>query len=352
MMRVEASVFQRKLLDWFDLNGRKDLPWQQPVTAYRVWLSETMLQQTQVSTVIPYFLKFVDRFPEVDDLASASLDSVLQMWSGLGYYARARNLHQSARIIQASGRFPDNFDSLIQLPGIGQSTAGAILSIAFQNSHPILDGNVKRVLARFEGVSGWPGTSVTAKQLWTVSAYYTPKERVADYTQAIMDLGATVCTRSKPDCVRCPLHTDCYARLNGTVALLPAPKPAKKLPVKHLYFLYLTDGSGHTLLEQRPLSGIWGGLWSFPEFESVTAAHKWCLCQQISIIKSECLPEQRHTFSHFHLNYIPLRITTDNHKHFVMEANRLVWYKNPQIKLLGLAAPIQRLLESTHEDTA
>jgi A/G-specific adenine glycosylase len=229
---MEPAIFQNKLLSWFDRYGRKDLPWQQQTTSYRVWISEIMLQQTQVATVIPYYNKFIERFPTVEILAKAPVDSVLQYWSGLGYYARARNLHKSARLIVERGAFPDNLDELIKLPGIGQSTAGAILSIAFKKSHPILDGNVKRVLTRFKGISGWPGNTQVAKALWAASAYYTPEQRIADYTQAMMDLGATLCTRTKPNCPSCPLHSDCFARIEQKTAELPTSKPSRKQPVK------------------------------------------------------------------------------------------------------------------------
>ena len=238
---MNSSSFQQNILAWFDQHGRKDLPWQQDITPYRVWLSETMLQQTQVATVIPYFNAFVEKFPTIECLAQAPIDEVLHRWSGLGYYARARNLHKTAQLIVEKGRFPDTLDELIALPGIGLSTAGAILSIAFKKSHPILDGNVKRVLTRFKAVSGWPGNSQVNKELWAISAHLTPIERVADYTQAMMDLGATICTRSKPACEDCPLESHCLARITGTVSLLPTPKPAKTLPVKQLVFLLLSN---------------------------------------------------------------------------------------------------------------
>ncbi|MDO9140740.1 MAG: A/G-specific adenine glycosylase [Methylobacter sp.] len=339
------AIFQQKVLAWFDQHGRKDLPWQQELTPYRVWLSETMLQQTQVTTVIPYFNAFVTRFPDVASLAAAPVDDVLHLWSGLGYYARARNLHKSAQLVAEQGRFPDTLDGLIALPGIGLSTAGAILSIAFNSRQPILDGNVKRVLSRFKAVSGWPGNSAVNKQLWAISARLTPTERVADYTQAMMDLGATVCTRSKPACPACPLHDDCLARLGDNVAAFPTPKPAKSLPVKQLVFLLLRNDDEQILLEKRPPTGIWGGLWSLPEFDSMAAAHDWCVARQFHIAKQQRLPCQRHAFSHYHLDYTPLLIQTNNPNDFVMEANQTVWYKADQLNRLGLAAPIKQLLQ-------
>ncbi|MFU8788596.1 MAG: A/G-specific adenine glycosylase [Methylobacter sp.] len=343
---MSPSIFQQKILAWFDQHGRKDLPWQQELTPYRVWLSETMLQQTQVATVIPYFNAFVARFPDVASLAAAPVDEVLQLWAGLGYYARARNLHKTAQIVAEQGRFPDTLDALLALPGIGLSTAGAILSIAFNSSQPILDGNVKRVLARFKAVSGWPGNSAINKQLWAISADLTPIGRVADYTQAMMDLGATVCTRSKPACPLCPLHDACLARLSDKVSVLPTPKPAKTLPVKQLVFLLLRTADDRILLEKRPPTGIWGGLWSLPEFDSRAAVDDWCLTRHIDIAGKQTLPSQRHTFSHYHLDYTPLLIQTNNPSDFVMEANQTVWYKSEQLNRLGLAAPIKLLLQS------
>ncbi|GAB4264621.1 MAG: A/G-specific adenine glycosylase [Methylomicrobium sp.] len=343
--------FQSRLLAWFDRHGRKDLPWQNPTTPYRVWISEVMLQQTQVATVIPYFNAFVARFPDIDTLASAPIDDVLQHWAGLGYYARARNLHDSARIIAARGTFPDNFDELVDLPGIGRSTAGAILSIAFKKSHPILDGNVKRVLARFAGIEGWPGSTQTSKKLWDLSATYTPEQRPADYTQAIMDLGATVCTRSKPNCTICPVASACVAHIEGKTHRLPSTKPTRKQPIKQVYFLCAQDTEHRILLQQRPASGIWGGLWSFPEFESIESAKAWCTLRNLDTLAELTLERQRHTFSHYHLDYTPLYVLVDNPTNFVMEDNRELWYKPEQFLSLALAAPIKRLLQTLYEDT-
>ncbi len=342
---MDPIDFQQNILNWFDLNGRKDLPWQQNISPYRVWLSETMLQQTQVTTVIPYFHNFIAQFPNIEDLAAAPIDAVLLLWSGLGYYARARNLHKSAQIITRQGYFPNNIDELIALPGIGQSTAGAILSIAFQNSHPILDGNVRRVLARFKGISGWPGSTVVNKQLWGISKNLTPQHRVADYTQAIMDLGATVCTRSKPACYKCPLNSQCFANATESVHLLPTPKPSKIIPVKQLTFLLLKNTHQEIALIKRPPTGIWGGLWSLPEFDSISSALDWCNTKQLTILKSKTIAPQRHTFSHYHLDYSTLIVQTDNPINFVLEANRSVWYKEANMGSLGLPAPIKLLLQ-------
>ena len=344
---MSPSVFQQSILAWFDQYGRKDLPWQKNISPYRVWLSEIMLQQTQVAAVIPYFNNFIAKFPDVQSLANAPVDEVLHLWSGLGYYARARNLHKAAQLIAEKGRFPDTFDELTELPGIGRSTAGAILSIAFNKSQPILDGNVKRLLSRFKAVSGWPGNSAVSKELWAISGQLTPKMRVADYTQAMMDLGATLCTRSKPACGACPLNADCLARLAGKVSTLPTPKPAKALPVKQVIFLVLINADNRILLEKRPPSGIWGGLWSLPEFDSIGAAHDWCLSRNIDIAGQQTLVIKRHTFSHYHLDYTPLLVYFDNPINFVMEANQTVWYKAGQVNQFGIAAPIKLLLQQS-----
>jgi len=337
-------TFQQNLLVWFDQHGRKDLPWQQDISPYRVWLSETMLQQTQVATVIPYFLAFTAKFPNVESLAQATVDDVLQLWSGLGYYARARNLHKAAQNIYELSQFPDTLDGLLALPGIGQSTAGAILSIAFNKPQPILDGNVKRVLARFRAIPGWAGSSEANKQLWSLSAAFTPDERIADYTQAIMDLGATVCTRNNPACKRCPLTTGCAAFLTNRIQDFPAPKKAKALPIKQVIFLFVTNRQ-QVLLEKRPPTGIWGGLWSLPEFHDEAAALNWCLVNNIQIRDKQAGEKQRHTFSHFHLDYTPLFIETDSAMDVIRETASNVWQNTQQISQLGLPTPIKLLLQ-------
>lgn len=343
-VQMNALDFQQRVLAWFDAYGRKDLPWQHNITPYRVWLSETMLQQTQVSTAIPYFQAFIKKFPTLEELARAPIDEVLSLWSGLGYYARARNLHKSAQLIAAQGQFPNTVDKLLKLPGIGLSTAGAILSIAFGQRQPILDGNVKRVLARFNAVYGWPGQSIVNKQLWVLSDYFTPIQRVADYTQAIMDLGATVCTHSKPACHICPLQEHCQAKLNNTIALLPTAKISKTLPIKQRVFLLLQNANGEIWLEKRPSVGIWGGLWSLPEFMDVASAKDWCLSHHLEPINLQILTMKRHTFSHYHLDYTPVLIQTHNTSHNVMEAEQL-WCHAEQINTLGLPAPIKLLLQ-------
>ena len=271
------SEFSHKLLAWFDQHGRYDLPWQQNKTAYRVWLSEVMLQQTQVSTVIDYFLRFTDRFSDVFALAAAEEDEVLHLWTGLGYYNRARNLHRCAQIVvqQYQGEFPASQALLEQLPGIGRSTAAAICSIAYQQATTILDGNVKRVLTRYAAIEGWPGKKAIENQLWQLATELTPQQRNDDYTQAIMDLGATLCTRSKPRCGECPFTLDCLALAQDRVKQFPNSKPKKVKPVQHCYMLQLTDQYGRVYLQRRQAKGVWVGLYCFMEFTDQQAASEF-----------------------------------------------------------------------------
>src|SRR5690554_3909603 len=258
--------FADRLLEWFDANGRHDLPWQHPRTPYRVWLSEIMLQQTQVQVAAPYFERFVAALPDLPSLARAPLDDVLALWSGLGYYARARNLHSAAKACMEryDGDLPRDLAALMALPGIGRSTAGAILAQAWGDRHPILDGNVKRVLARVHAVEGWPGTSRVERQLWEHAQSHLPRTRMADYVQAQMDLGATVCTRHAPACLLCPVSAQCQALAQGRVAELPTPRPGKPLPQRETTVLLAWDDSGRVLLQRRPPAGIWASLWSLP----------------------------------------------------------------------------------------
>jgi len=272
--REFMSDFAEQLLIWFDQHGRHDLPWQQAVTPYRVWVSEIMLQQTQVKTVIPYYERFMDRFPNVEALAAASQESVLAHWSGLGYYARGRNLHKSAVMIVEcfGGNFPTQWEDVLALPGVGRSTAGAILSIALAQRYPILDGNVKRVLSRYFALEGWTGERKNEQFLWQQADSLTPEKRFDDYTQAIMDLGATVCTRSKPSCMSCPVRDGCVAYQQDCVASFPFPKPKKDKPVKQAYFLVLENTQGQVWLQQRPQKGIWEACGAFLSMRRVKTA--------------------------------------------------------------------------------
>lgn len=336
--------FAAGILRWAKTHGRRDLPWQQQRTPYRVWVSEIMLQQTQVATVIPYYQRFMARFPELSALANAPLDDVLHHWSGLGYYARARNLQRAAQHIrdQHAGEFPVDFDSVAALPGIGRSTAGAILALACNQRHPILDGNVRRVLARFHAVSGWPGERSIERNLWELADAHTPQRGVAAYTQAIMDLGATLCTRSNPACNRCPVAEDCRAHQFGRENEFPASRPRKALPVKHVRMLILID-RGRLMLEQRPPSGIWGGLWSFPELAVDADIETWCR-QRFGAAPSDrqMLPVLRHTFSHFHLDIEPVMVNIRPVN--VGDSGKIIWFESALQPQVGLAKPVSRLL--------
>lgn len=338
--------FAHSVLAWFDRHGRKDLPWQQRPEPYAVWVSEIMLQQTQVATVIPYYLRFMARFPDLDALAAAPVDAVLHHWSGLGYYARARNLHETARLVRDrhEGAFPRDIERLQALPGIGRSTAAAILALAFGDRHAILDGNVKRVLARYHACPGWPGASAVLKQLWAHAEDHTPYERVAAYTQAMMDLGATLCTRARPACDRCPVRKNCGARGQGNVADFPGARPRKALPVRTRHMLMVMTRDGALLLEQRPPSGIWGGLWSFPEFDDASALGDWCTRRLPGATGAEAIAGMRHTFSHFHMDIVPHLVRLDNPSDSVMEAGGWLWYNVNEQDDIGLSAPVIRLL--------
>jgi A/G-specific adenine glycosylase len=340
--------FSTRLLTWFDQHGRTDLPWQRDRTPYRVWVSEIMLQQTRVATVIPYFDAFMRRFPDVATLARAPLDDVLHRWSGLGYYARARHLHRAARIIveQHSSEFPQSLEAAMELPGVGRSTAGAILALARRERHPILDGNAKRVLARFFGIEGLPGEPATNRQLWTLADACTPGERVDDYTQAIMDLGATVCVRRRPDCARCPLSQDCAAHSSGRQSELPAARPRRARRVRSTCMLIAIRSGGHVLLEQRPPHGIWGGLWGLPEFPSAEAAREWSMqTLRVAAAGTQRLGTLRHSFTHFDLDIEPVRIECEDASG-VMESGRYVWYDPAAPQRVGIAAPVKSLIDS------
>ena len=351
---LPPSSLAPSLLAWFKKHGRHDLPWQEPRTAYRVWISEIMLQQTQVTTVIPYFQRFMQRFPDINALANADTDEVLHQWTGLGYYARARNLHKAAQQVrdQHQGQFPDRFEDIIDLPGIGRSTAGAILAQAFSQRHAILDGNVKRVLTRLHMVEGWPGNKQTENRLWAIAEQYTPNKNLVDYTQAIMDLGATVCKRSKPDCGRCPLSAQCLAYAQQRQHEFPFSKPKKTKPVKSTCMLVVTDEtSGHILLEQRPPTGIWGGLWSFPECRVDENVKHWCEQHLFLKVKQvQTMPEVRHTFSHYHLDIHPVSVHTKNSDNMgvaaIMDSDKHFWYNTRQPDERGLPAPIKTILEN------
>ncbi|QXP94612.1 A/G-specific adenine glycosylase [Methylococcus capsulatus] len=340
------SAFQQAVLDWFDLEGRHDLPWQRPRTPYRVWISEVMLQQTQVATVIGYFERFMRHFPRLAVLAEADLDEVLALWSGLGYYSRARNLHRTARIVteRHAGELPADPAVLTTLPGIGRSTAGAISSLGFDRRAAILDGNVRRVLARCHGVEGWPGASKVEKELWRLSEELTPSTRCADYNQAMMDLGATVCTRSRPACADCPLAGTCVARRQSRQTELPAPRRTGPAPVRSTLMLLMVDPDRRVRLQKRPPAGIWANLWAFPEFDGLEELNAWFALHGIHAHRLEPLLPRRHTFSHFHLDYTPVIVHCGVGHTGVEEAAQGLWHPLGAEIGFGVPAPVRRLL--------
>jgi A/G-specific adenine glycosylase len=306
-----------------------------------------MLQQTQVATVIPYFERFMRRFPDAAALAAARLDEVLHLWSGLGYYARARNLHRAALRIrdELGGRFPELFEDVAALPGIGRSTAGAILALSCDQRHPILDGNAKRVLARFFGIEGDPGSRVAAAQLWARAEECTPHTDVATYTQAIMDLGATLCVRRRPLCVACPLEARCIARQSGRQHVLPSPRPARTRRERECFMLLAQREDGSVLLERRPARGIWGGLWCPPEFAARDGAAVFA-AQRLACASAELRPEEpiRHAFTHFDLAITPLKLECSGLR-TVLEGAEVIWYNPRDPASVGLPAPVRTLLE-------
>jgi A/G-specific adenine glycosylase len=341
-----VSAFAQTLLAWFDRDGRHDLPWQHPRTPYRVWLAEIMLQQTQVQTVIPYYARFLAALPTLPDLAAADGDRVLALWSGLGYYARARNLHKAAQLCveRHGGELPQDFAALAALPGIGRSTAGAILAQAHGLRFPILDGNVKRTLTRMHGIAGWPGAGAVEKALWRIAEDHLPHERLADYTQAIMDFGATLCTRHDPACVLCPLQDDCVARREGRVEQLPEAKPGKPLPERRTLMLLLHDDAGRVLLMRRPPAGVWAGLWSLPEVDGHDAARAFVVRHaHADFDAGEALPLIEHQFSHYRLHIEPLRWRVSAAL-FVGDNDDLRWQPADRLDEVGLPAPVRKLL--------
>ncbi|HSR65971.1 MAG TPA: A/G-specific adenine glycosylase [Xanthomonadaceae bacterium] len=349
MAAEAADDFAARLLRWFDRCGRHDLPWQHPRTPYRVWVSEVMLQQTQVGVVMPYFQRWMAALPDLHALAAAPPDDVLALWSGLGYYARARNLHAAARMCvdRHGGELPRDIAALTALPGIGRSTAGAILAQAWGERFPILDGNVRRVLSRLHGIAGWPGLPAVEKQLWRLAEGHLPQERLADYTQAQMDLGATLCTRADPACVVCPLQDGCIARREGRVAELPTPKPGKPLPERDAVVLLFEDAHGRVLLQRRPPAGVWAGLWSLPEAAHAEDARAWFSRHALGDFADGApLPPVAHAFTHYRLTLQPLRWHGVSFRAQVADNGDLRWVARDALAALGIPAPIRKLLEA------
>ncbi|MDF0532784.1 A/G-specific adenine glycosylase [Shewanella sp. A32] len=356
---MKTPSFSQRIITWYGQHGRKTLPWQLNKTPYKVWVSEIMLQQTQVATVIPYFNRFMERFPNVVALADADTDEVLHLWTGLGYYARARNLHKAAQLIRDkhNGEFPEQFDAVMALPGVGRSTAGAILSLSLGQYHPILDGNVKRVLARHAAIDGWPGQPKVEQALWQLATERSPTTEIAQYNQAMMDMGAGICTRSRPACAQCPVALDCQAQQMGKQRDYPGKKPKKAIPAKDAWLLVIRHNDD-ILLQKRPPAGIWGGLWCFPQYATKAALQQAVTTLGYAPDQLEELPGFRHTFSHFHLDAQPLLLTlqsdadtiaaklqqTAESQDAVMEAAPSLWYNLGQPSRVGLAAATERVL--------
>jgi len=347
--------FTDQLLNWFKHSGRTNLPWQVNPTPYRVWISEIMLQQTQVKAVIPYYEKFMEALPNITDLAVATDDQVMALWSGLGYYSRARNLHQTAITLCSStdhakiGVFPKTVEELQQLPGIGRSTAAAILSLSMNLRATILDGNVKRVLARCFAIDGWPGKSSVSNQLWQIAEILTPTDNVKDYTQAIMDLGATVCTPKKYQCEHCPVSNICQANKNLDQANYPGKKPKKEKPSRIQYFCLLLSANGELLLEKRPATGIWGGLWT-PITCDVDENLGQFLHNNYAIEASnqERLETFKHTFSHFHLHLVPVKAQVT--KMVAVAENQLRWNSPEKWLQEGIPKPVRTMIMNLIDD--
>jgi A/G-specific adenine glycosylase len=346
------SRLASRIIEWQRRHGRHDLPWQGTRDPYRIWVSEIMLQQTQVAAVVPYYLRFVERFPDVATLAAAPLDDVLALWSGLGYYSRARNLHACARrvVAQHGGRFPREPAALAELPGIGESTAAAIAAFAFGERAAILDGNVKRVFCRCFGVEGYPGSGPVQRRLWEIARRELPASGVEAYTQGLMDLGATLCTRSRPGCPSCPLSDACVALAQGRVGSLPAPRPRKPVPQKRVAMLVALSG-GDVLLCKRPPQGIWGGLWSLPEVplapgaDADTAAVDSLLAAQglRAAAPGVPLPAFTHAFTHYRLEVSP--VLAEVRQGAAADPAASVWLPLGEVDDAALPRPVKSLLQ-------
>jgi A/G-specific adenine glycosylase len=338
--------FAERIVAWQRSHGRHDLPWQVRRDPYAIWVSEIMLQQTQVATVVPYYLRFMQRFPDVGTLALAPLDEVMQLWSGLGYYSRARNLHRAAMTVAAryAGTLPQGADELASLPGIGRSTAAAIAALAFDRRCAILDGNVKRVLCRYFAITGDAGSGALERELWTLAEDLVPAEAAAVYTQGMMDLGATVCTRRTPQCERCPLAADCIAYRTGRVDDLPQARRRSPQRERAVAMLLLRHRQ-RIMLEKRPAHGIWGGLWSLPEADADGRPDTFWACQfGLDIVQATPLPVVHHAFTHFRLRIEPWRVELQSLRHFAGEANH-AWFGLAAARAAALPAPIRRILE-------
>jgi A/G-specific adenine glycosylase len=343
--------FAAALIHWHQTHGRHHLPWKKNMTPYRIWVSEIMLQQTQVATVVPYFERFVTHFPTLQDLASAALDEVLIHWAGLGYYSRAKNLHQTAQIIvhEHHGRFPNTLETLTALPGIGRSTAGAVLVFAYGQKAAILDGNVKRIFIRLHHLEMSTQDRAAEKILWPIAEHYLPNHHIQSYTQSLMDLGASVCLRRRPLCQKCPLSNQCLAYQHNATDRLPLPKKQKKLPLKKVFFLMIQNQDKHILLVKRPPVGIWSNLWSVPELSKLselTSLSESLSLNSVQIQKK--LPVFKHTFTHFQLEITPLISQCDPSIASLAEKKQ-TWVSQSILKNYGMPKPVDTLLHQLFE---
>jgi len=341
-----STDISARLLAWHKRHGRHDLPWQGTRDAYRIWVAEIMLQQTQVAAVIPYYARFLARFPAIAALAAAPQDEVLRLWSGLGYYSRARNLQRAAQLVQArhGGVFPRTLEDIAALPGIGRSTAAAIAAFAYGTRAAILDGNVKRVLARHFAITGFPGAKRVEERLWQLAEQQLPPRAIGRYTQALMDLGATLCTRAKPRCAECPLAQSCRALALGRVADFPAPRPSRRVPTRAIHMLLLLR-AGELLLEKRPPSGIWGGLWSLPELADAAGARAHCSRNYgCSISAPQPLAPLAHGFTHFKLEIQPLLCKVEKLAP-AAHAPGQIWLSLEEAHGAAIPVPVRTLIE-------
>jgi A/G-specific adenine glycosylase len=350
-----VAEFARRLIRWQRRHGRRDLPWQRHPAPYRTWVSEIMLQQTQVAAVIPYFERFMECFPDVRSLASAPLDDVLHLWSGLGYYARARNLHRAAALVvrEHGGELPLDVDALVRLPGIGRSTAGAIVSLSTGRPSAVLDGNVRRVLIRLHALRGRPDHAAVVEELWRLAEAHLPSRNGNTYTQAVMDLGATICARNRPRCASCPVEDLCAARRQGIETLLPERRNAARRPVREATLVLVENPAGGILLERRPPAGIWGGLWSLPECPPGLDVVDWVRSRfGWRVARAAPASAIRHTFTHFHLDIRPVHVMLADDCGGVGDADGIAWHAPGETRGRGVAAPIRRLLDSLRAEPA
>ena len=347
---MKEADFSTRVIAWQKRHGRHDLPWQNTRDPYRIWLSEIMLQQTQVATVIPYYARFLEKFPTLRDLAHAAEDQVLALWSGLGYYSRGRNLLRAAQIVaeQFGGEFPRSFDEILALPGIGQSTAAAVSAFAFGERRAILDGNVKRVFARNFGIAGFSGDKKVEAKLWAVAETELPKKNIEAYTQGLMDLGATVCLRTKPLCRACPVEDSCVAKREGRIHELPSPRPKKTVPEKSTTMLIITH-EGEVLLEKRPPTGVWASMWCFPELHNGASPRQACRDRYgLEVTTQKSWNVLEHGFTHFKLSITPQPIAVQKKLSRAAEPG-VMWLSIDDALSAAIPKPVRMLLNKLDE---